>query len=191
MPELPDATITVRAWHNLRDRFDVNGDTYVSARDALQVIAFLNSVGSGWLDGQELPPPFVDVNGDNYASPRDAIELIAYLNSGQAEAEGEASLTDSSRSDSSSVLPAVLLANSTSANTGLSDKDSIVTDAIAPFETCQALQSLVPTGVDTAVGPRNWSGTVPADDTEDLLEHARDLEFDDLIHELANDLARL
>ncbi len=52
--------------------YDVNGDGYASAIDALLVIRDLN---------RDLQETRSDVNGDGYATPRDALLVIRYLNS--------------------------------------------------------------------------------------------------------------
>jgi hypothetical protein len=58
--------------------------------DALLVIAFLNSEGSGPPPATpETPPPFYDVNGDNFVSPIDALLVAAALNAQEGESEAE------------------------------------------------------------------------------------------------------
>jgi hypothetical protein len=90
-------TISANPYQNSTDRFDVSGDGFVSAIDALQLINFLNR-NNGF---QPLPlppgmvaPRFPDVNGDGVINSTDALNVINYLNSrpageGEGEAEGE------------------------------------------------------------------------------------------------------
>ncbi len=67
-----------RSWQNPVNRFDVDGDTYVSASDLLSLINRYNSVGF-----HDLPTPrpagqkYLDVTGDGYFSQND----IAHWNS--------------------------------------------------------------------------------------------------------------
>lgn len=80
-------------WHNARNAFDVNGDTFVTPIDALLIINYLNTNGAGMLP---LPPPvpfpgFLDVNASNPAGPSvepaDALLVINRLNAGTGEGE--------------------------------------------------------------------------------------------------------
>jgi hypothetical protein len=69
-------------FQNLNDPLDVNGDSFVSAIDALQVINDLNRYGSrplpaGWAGA---PGAFIDVTGDGIVSPLDALRVINRLN---------------------------------------------------------------------------------------------------------------
>ena len=73
---------------------DTSGDGLVSPRDALIVINYLNTFGSGLLPA----PPVVlagmiDVSGNGLVSPLDALLVINYLNRqrGLGEGEGESS----------------------------------------------------------------------------------------------------
>ncbi len=71
---------------------DTSGDGLVSPRDALLVINYLNTFGSGLLPA----PPVVlsgmiDVNADGLCSPLDALLVINYLNQQTALGEGESS----------------------------------------------------------------------------------------------------
>jgi hypothetical protein len=78
-------------WHNRLRPFDVNNDNFVTPIDALLVINFLNTFGSGPVPTGS-PPPFFDVNSDNSISPIDALMVINGLNgqsSLQATGEGE------------------------------------------------------------------------------------------------------
>jgi subtilisin-like proprotein convertase family protein len=78
-------------WHNARNRFDVNNDTFVTPLDALLVI---NALNAGFVLTPELPTPFtpvryVDVSRDGVLSPIDALLVINELNRSRAAAEGE------------------------------------------------------------------------------------------------------
>lgn len=67
---------------------DVNADGFVSAIDALLIINYLNTVGSGPV-GNLTPPPYRDVSGDNFISARDVLLVIERLNRPRGSAEGE------------------------------------------------------------------------------------------------------
>ena len=91
------ASLTVRdddpnfPWHNARNRFDVNDDSFVTPLDALLVI---NALNTRLTLTPELPTPFipvryVDVSSDGVLSPVDALLVINELNRLRAGAEGE------------------------------------------------------------------------------------------------------
>ena len=80
-------TLTLRSaprnHHNDRDIRDVNGDTFVSAIDALLIINHLEEFTSHPLPAPPptgAVPPFLDVDGDGHVAPRDAIIIINRLN---------------------------------------------------------------------------------------------------------------
>ena len=77
---------------NKDNPYDVNGDGYVSPRDALLVISNLNQEGSRQLPElmveYDAPAPFLDVTGDGYLSPVDALFVIHHLN-GPNDVDGE------------------------------------------------------------------------------------------------------
>ena len=88
----------------LENRLDVNGDGFVSPRDALIVINLLNQIGPGTVDdvwqrlnglagGEGESGAYFDVNRDDYLSPRDALLIVNELNhaSGEGEFAGRAS----------------------------------------------------------------------------------------------------
>ncbi|MEZ6121383.1 MAG: dockerin type I domain-containing protein [Pirellulaceae bacterium] len=77
-----------RPWQNPTNAMDVNGDSFVSPIDALQVINFLNSQGAQELPATKDQAPFVDTSGDGFVSPIDALLVINFLDS-QAKAEAE------------------------------------------------------------------------------------------------------
>jgi len=55
-------------WQNPVNALDVDGDTFVSPIDAVQVINYLNGSGPDALPtGGGRQPPFLDVNGDGFA----------------------------------------------------------------------------------------------------------------------------
>jgi hypothetical protein len=77
------ATVLVNVlptWQNLRNRYDVNSDGYISPIDALLIIYDLNQNGSRVLDEPPAGPPFIDVDGDGAVAPRDALLVISVLN---------------------------------------------------------------------------------------------------------------
>jgi hypothetical protein len=65
-------------WQNPVNPLDVDNDTFVSPIDAVLVINFLNSFGSGPVPVGN-PPPYLDVDGDNFVSPIDAVLVINFL----------------------------------------------------------------------------------------------------------------
>jgi hypothetical protein len=92
--------ISSNPYQNSTNRFDVSGDGFVSAIDALQLINFLNLNGPRALP---LPvgmvaPRFPDVDGNGFINALDALGVINYLNSrpaGEGEgAEGEGDLSE-------------------------------------------------------------------------------------------------
>ena len=87
-------TLTIRntnEFQNPLNRFDVNGDTFVSPIDALLNINYINLHGSTDLSASATGlPPFPDVSGDTFLSPIDVLQVVNHLNNPLAE--GEASL---------------------------------------------------------------------------------------------------
>ena len=79
---------------NVLNPLDVNGDQYVSAVDALFIIAALNAPdrwsSSDNSASDRAPHLFLDTNHDFYVSPLDALLVIRALNQGSSQdAEGE------------------------------------------------------------------------------------------------------
>lgn len=77
-------TLTVAAGEapltNKRDRFDVDASNRVSAIDALRVINFLSSFGSGEAVSMERPfSGFLDVSGDGRVTALDAVQIVNEL----------------------------------------------------------------------------------------------------------------
>lgn len=91
-----------RSFQNPQRRFDVNGDFYVTAIDALIIINELNRRGPRPLNVlTDFAPPYIDVNGDFSINAIDALSVINYLNSlqfggapGGASGEGEAAFDE-------------------------------------------------------------------------------------------------
>ena len=93
--------ISANPFQNSTNRYDVSGDGFVSAIDALQLINFLNINGPRPLP---LPPgmtrpAFPDVDGNGFINATDALAVINYLNSrpageGEGSAEGEGDVND-------------------------------------------------------------------------------------------------
>ena len=93
--------------HNAANQLDVNNDGLVSPIDALAVVNYLNSTGTGAMaeaPSDDLPPVplgerdlhflYVDVNGDRSASALDALIIINYLNRRTVvQPEGESART--------------------------------------------------------------------------------------------------
>ena len=93
--------ISANPFQNSTNRYDVSGDGFVSAIDALQLINFLNINGPRPLP---LPPgmtrpAFPDVDGNGFINATDALAVINYLNSrpageGEGSAQGEGDVND-------------------------------------------------------------------------------------------------
>jgi hypothetical protein len=94
-------TIQRNPYTNPINRFDVNGDRFVSAIDVLQVVNYINS---GLPARPPIPPtvvpPFLDVDSDGFIGPLDALAVINYINSrisgggggGEGEGGGDGSM---------------------------------------------------------------------------------------------------
>lgn len=113
--EVEDYLVTIQSnpYTNPTNRFDVNGDTFVSPIDVLQVVNYLNN---GLPTRPPIPPtgvpPYYDVDGDGFISPLDVLGVINYINgrsSGGGEGEGGSGsdLGSSWISAASSAAPAV------------------------------------------------------------------------------------
>ncbi|MHB9078473.1 MAG: FG-GAP-like repeat-containing protein [Pirellulaceae bacterium] len=90
-------------WWNGRNPLDVNDDDHVSPLDALLIINYLNSVGSGPVPSPApSAPPFFDSSRDNFVSPLDALLVINDLNKADGEGEGQSPKTDAIEAASSS-----------------------------------------------------------------------------------------
>jgi hypothetical protein len=85
--------VTDTIYQNPVNRFDVNGDGFISPIDALLIINDLNLNGPRPLPpGSFTPPPYLDVNGSNSVEPSDALQVINYLNlmgNGEGPLDGE------------------------------------------------------------------------------------------------------
>ena len=85
-----------RPYQNPRNVADADGNSFVSAVDALLIINLLNRHGSGLattiMAKYTGPAIYPDTNGDGYITPRDALAVINLLNrrGGSGEGEGEA-----------------------------------------------------------------------------------------------------
>ncbi len=92
-----EATVTILVGAPIPPKFqnpvihnDVNADGVVSAIDALLIVNYINTVGTGPITAINAPPPFIDANGDNQVTAIDVLEVIFQLNQ-QVGSEGEAS----------------------------------------------------------------------------------------------------
>ena len=77
--------LSANPWHNPKLASDVNGDGFVVAADALQVINELNTSGPRQLAAAEgetalVDVAFLDVNNDNNLSSVDALQVVNGLN---------------------------------------------------------------------------------------------------------------
>jgi hypothetical protein len=96
--------------HNREIAADVTGDGNVVAEDAMDVINFIHSFGSGPVapakPGDPLPALYYDVTGDNYIAADDVIVIINYIhahptvNPEATELAVEGSAADAAGSDS-------------------------------------------------------------------------------------------
>ena len=86
-----------RPWQNEDNAADTNNDGSVTPLDALLVINYLNSAGSGPVPTGD-PFPFYDVNGDNFVSPVDVLLVIRELNNRRGNVGGEGEQSFSTRS---------------------------------------------------------------------------------------------
>jgi len=106
-------------WHNRVWPVDVDNDNFLAPIDALLIINFMNTFGSGPVPSGS-PPPFFDVNSDDFISPVDALLVINALNAqaslaaGAGEGEGEAAAPSTESrpaADSAASAPSLLLLN--------------------------------------------------------------------------------
>ncbi len=69
-------------WHNLLDPLNTNGETGITAFDALIIINYLNlHPVSGILNaGEAVPGQYIDVDNDSMCTALDALAVINYLN---------------------------------------------------------------------------------------------------------------
>jgi hypothetical protein len=72
-------------WQNPgRLRWDVNNDTLIVADDVLDVINYINAVGSGKVpDTAANQKRYYDVDGDNNVTAMDVLDVINYINAGK------------------------------------------------------------------------------------------------------------
>ena len=82
-------TIDGSPYQNPNNRFDVTGDTKVTALDALVIINELNRRTATPAEELDSAPPYLDVNADNWVTSLDALMVINYLNLAGFNAEGE------------------------------------------------------------------------------------------------------
>ena len=73
--------------HNYWNRYDVNDDGQISARDALGVINYMNSSGEGEVADPEAPTMFYDVNADENITAADALGVINAMSRGEEVGE--------------------------------------------------------------------------------------------------------
>jgi len=94
------------SWANIDwgDHRDVNGDGFVSAIDALNVINAVNLHGIVEIVHDGTMDPYVDVNGDGILSASDVLEVIAHLNSLSAQSNDETTDSDPPVDDLQSVV---------------------------------------------------------------------------------------
>ena len=93
---------------------DVNGDGFVTAIDALQVI---NAINRGTTLG-ESGPPYLDVTGDSVLSARDALLVINYINARSTITSGLVEDVNGEPDPALEGDPLLVKSNNTSASTG-------------------------------------------------------------------------
>jgi len=84
-------------WHNRDMPVDVTQDGKVVAGDALDVVNYINSIGSGPVLKNGTPVKVLyDVTGDDYVAADDVVTIVNYINAFGATktGEGEANKTD-------------------------------------------------------------------------------------------------
>lgn len=133
--------VTQFPWTNPVNANDVDGDNVITPLDALIIINYINTTGSGPIDspaGAMQPPAYLDVDPDNVITPLDALIVINWLNLNpsfaplQGEGEG-ADTTSPPTSPISSPPPAAgALAFDLVADTGGSHEVDAPRPALAP-----------------------------------------------------------
>ncbi len=178
------------SYHNDAYDVDVNGDGFLSARDALIVIRQLNTAGSVTVPEimvqYDVPAPYWDVNNDRVLSPRNALLVIQNLNSGQGESdwEGEGAGSELSlallvaESGSPAAQAQVILVAEARSATAQQNPVTTTSSATVPTrgeaeDEVGEWQTGAPTRFEAA-----WQAIADEDDKEELLEL------------LSNDIAR-
>jgi len=83
--------------YNAAEPCDVDGDLHVAAGDALEIINYLNAVGStpaNQPEGEAGSVTYYDVDGDGVIAAGDALEVINVLNAGLADGAGPADVPE-------------------------------------------------------------------------------------------------
>lgn len=95
-PWVAQPGVPVGTYTNPENPHDVDGDGAITPSDALALINYLNSFGSGALTStsRRADGPYYDVSGDRVLAPQDALMVINYLNTfGAGESRGESLTT--------------------------------------------------------------------------------------------------
>ena len=94
--EVEDYYTTIRAnpYTNPSNNFDVNGDTFVSPIDVLQLVNYINNDNTNGrlpFPTTLVTPPYLDVNNNGFIDPLDVRDVIDFINlrGGAPEGEGE------------------------------------------------------------------------------------------------------
>ena len=85
--ELLAGDILASGIHNYWNRYDVNDDGQISARDALGVINYMNSSGEGEAANPDGPKMYYDVNADSNITAADALGVINAMSRGEEVGE--------------------------------------------------------------------------------------------------------
>jgi len=126
----PAKTLTILAahpFHNAAVPEDCSGDGFIAPNDALQVINYINSYGSGPVPNQPVQGfGYLDVTDDGFIVPADALVVINYINShpnrGNGEGEGALAAAATAGSLPNALAPAA-------------DDESQLSDLIAQLAT--------------------------------------------------------
>lgn len=77
--QAPRGSVQLADWHNDDTPEDVNGDGFITARDARALVLYLNGSWSPGLTGDN-DGLFLDVNNDGHISPRDVWAITHFIN---------------------------------------------------------------------------------------------------------------
>ena len=174
---------------NLDNRFDVNGDGYVTPLDVAIEVNELNENGPRLLPVGQIGEYFYDVSGEGELTPMDALQVIGYINAAvDSGGSGEGEFTLPAASDTPSVMAEQELAVR-SLLVELSAGSELVTAS-----TSQVLQA---PEADVAIARSSERRTSEQNPTDALLadldaqpsRSVLEAEMDDLLEDLTRDLA--
>lgn len=169
-------------WRNADLPMDVSGDTFVTSIDVLLLINNINVSGSRPLPPPSpgnTPPPFLDVNGDgSLTAVGDVLPLINFLNSVASSGEGEGELGSQAVAAAGIDEDVADLLNFTG-----------IVDHRLPIEAETRVADRVVEVERGTVDDAVWQ--VGAEDaTDESVESGDHADFEDLLDELAEGVAR-